>query len=217
MAGLAPFDAVREISDKVIDALSPRSRSKTRKRSGGLEVDEAEVLSVDGMDVVGPNGILAIHKAATLGNHTAIKEYISQGATVDATSGHSMTALHYACSSGNLGAMRVLLYHNADLEALDCCRRTPLLHSVLGNWPDAARLLLDAGADHSACAADSVLESSALHICATKGFPGVARILLDAGADINKKNAHGYTPYAIAQDWGSQEMCDFFAQAGGLR
>lgn len=56
-----------------------------------------------------------------------------------------------------------------------------------------------------------------LHIVAWRGSVPMARILVEGGADLMAKSAGGYTPFAMAQDWGTASMCQFLSELGAGR
>jgi len=58
-----------------------------------------------------------------------------------------MAQLHHAARDGNIPALKVLLEFNPNLNIEDSENRTPLSHCIERNQPEAAQLLIDAGAD----------------------------------------------------------------------
>jgi len=92
-----------------------------------------------------------------------------------------------AASEGNLEKIRSLIADGADVN---CCKEmgngTPLMCAAFRGKPEAVKLLLDLGADHT-------LENKqgqtalfmAVSACNTEGSLKAAQILLEAGADLN--------------------------------
>jgi len=78
---------------------------------------------------------------------------------------------------------------------------------------EAARQLLDAGADANAVSANTMLVQP-LHSAAAGGHREVCRILLAAGADVNATQRDGYAPIHAAAQHGDDELVELFLSAG---
>ena len=81
---------------------------------------------------------------------------------------------------------------------------TPLHLAAFFGHKEAARLLLDAGADLQAISSNS-LRNTALHAATAGGHAGLALMLIDRGADVNVADAGGHTPLHIAAEAGLVE------------
>ena len=79
---------------------------------------------------------------------------------------------------------------------------TPLINACACGSAQAARLLLDAGADPSAAAADG---RTPLHFSAQLGDVDLIRMLLSRGADPEQRDHYGETPLEAAERDGAAE------------
>ena len=127
---------------------------------------------------------LDIFEAAALARAGRVRELLAADRSLaEARSPDGFTALHYPAFFGGTEAA------------------------------DAARALLDAGADVNARSANdfSVLP---LHSAVAGGHAAVAGLLIDAGADVNAKQRHGWTPLHGAAQNGSAETVERLLAAG---
>jgi ankyrin repeat protein len=155
--------------------------------------------------------------AARTGTLEAIKLLAARGADVNASEHlRKQTALMWAAANGRADVVRTLIELHAELDARSATRSlvvntglqagsggynppgqadheeggfTPLLFAARRGGVESARLLLEAGANVNAPAADG---ASPLVIAVHSGNGAVARLLLDNGADPNAAAA-GYT------------------------
>lgn len=91
----------------------------------------------------------AFSKGIIHGHTGVVKMLLSHGAGSDTVGGSKRTALHIACASGKTKpeTIEMLLQEALQMNSLDECRRTPLHDaSRIGNF-NAAKTLLDSGAD----------------------------------------------------------------------
>lgn len=99
----------------------------------------------------------ALPNATRERNHFALRLFLEAGFPIDARGQHQATALHWAAWHGDATAVQLLLQRNAPLELTDRdFNATPLgwaMHGSenswfrdKGNYPETARLLLQAGA-----------------------------------------------------------------------
>ena len=92
---------------------------------------------------------------------------------------------------------------------------TPLHLAAFFGHTDAIRALIDAGADVSAEATNSFVESvQPLHSAAANRDRDCSRLLLDAGADVNARQADGFTPLMEAAQVGDAELAKMYLDAG---
>jgi ankyrin repeat protein len=78
---------------------------------------------------------------------------------------------------------------------------------------EAARWLLDAGAEVDAVSANA-MQVQPLHSAAAGGHHEVCRVLLSAGADVNATQRDSYTPLHAAAQLGDDELIELFLSAG---
>lgn len=90
---------------------------------------------------IGENAVML---AALNGQTQVLKRLIGLGAQVNR---EGWTALHYAATSGHLDTLALLIDHSAYIDAESPNRTTPLMMAARFNHTDAAKLLLQAGAD----------------------------------------------------------------------
>jgi ankyrin repeat protein len=79
--------------------------------------------------------------------------------------------------------------------------------------PEAAKALLEAGADVNAYSTNE-LQVQPLHSAAAGRHIEVCRVLIAAGADINATQRHGWAPLHSAAQHGDVEMVELFLSAG---
>jgi ankyrin repeat protein len=159
-------------------------------------------------NLVPPTGETPLMIAARTGNLEAIKLLIAHGADVNQKeAARGQTALMWAISDGQPQAARLLIEARADLHARTvssrhfvqlCCSEyngdtrgtawvdyggyTPLLFAAREGAVEAARSLLDAGANVNDAGADG---ASALAVAAFSGQSAMAQLLIERGADLN--------------------------------
>lgn len=182
--------------------------------------------NASGMNIVdAAHGLTALHIAARSGDTRQVKEYLQSGANVKVRSASEYTPLACAAMENHAATVQILLAARSDVEATDSCGDTPLIHAVKSASANVVSLLLAAGATPNCCGGDRELDFSPLHIAArssskqstTANALQIAEILLKAGANLHSKNKSGYTPFAIAEDWGSGKCAEFFKSKGGCR
>jgi len=99
--------------------------------------------------------------------------------------------LHSAVVTNNLDLIRQHIKAGTDLNVLEPSHAsTPLITTAALGRPEAAKLLIEAGASIDYQNADG---STALHTAAAFGKTDVAKILIGAGANLNLKNNEGST------------------------
>lgn len=96
---------------------------------------------------------------------------------------------------------------------------TPLHFAAFFGHPEAARLLIQRGADLEARSTNEqfALDASPLHSAAAAGQREVCEILLDAGADVNAVQHGGFTALIDAEQREDQELIDLLLRRGAQR
>jgi ankyrin repeat protein len=189
----------------------------------------------------------ALANAARNGHYDTVKLLLENGASATGVtisnliySARSFTPLHAAAQHGSPEIITLLLSKGAevDLNTKDVIyymnnpdpkkNQTPLCYAVKGGHVEAARLLLDAGADPNTCDANDtspfqlaldandtamatlLIEKkatiepnthkgrTALHLAAMKGNVVILKVLLARGANVLAKDQHNYTPAQLA-------------------
>ena len=105
-----------------------------------------------------------------------------------------------AAAAGDLTAIKKALDEGKKINALEPQSGiTPLGWAALNGKTEAAKLLIEKGADVNARNKDG---ATPLHAAAFLGHLEVAKLLIEKGADINAQNNDGSTPIAVTQvDW----------------
>ncbi len=108
--------------------------------------------------------------------------------------------LWHAARIGDIPAMKRYIAEGADVNAPDDdLNLSPLAWSALHGQTEAARLLIENGADVNM---KDGKESTPLHSAAVFGRAGVAKLLLENGADFQARNDDGATPAdSLHLDW----------------
>ena len=98
--------------------------------------------------------------------------------------------LQRAAADNDAGQIAKLLDRGAELEHRNAEGRTPLVTATKANNIDAARALIEAGADVNA--KDNIDDSAYLYAGA-EGFDGILQLTLEHGADLSSTNRFGGT------------------------
>lgn len=91
---------------------------------------------------------------------------------------------------------------------------TPLHLAAFFGQDDAARLLLEHGADANVVARNESLRVAPLHSAAAGGHAAIVRRLLEAGADPNARQPGGFTPLHSAAQNGDRESAEALLARG---
>jgi uncharacterized protein len=119
-----------------------------------------------------------------------------------------------AAAVGRLPRLRELLAREPALaNAWAADGFFPLGLACFFRQPEAARLLLEAGADPRA-AARNPMRVTALHAVAAARLTEVARLLLDRGAEIDARQQAGYTALHAAAQHGDTELVELLLARG---
>jgi uncharacterized lipoprotein NlpE involved in copper resistance len=120
--------------------------------------------------------------------------------------------LHSAVVTGDLEVIRQHIKAGSDLNVLEPTRAsTPLITAAFLGKTEAAKILIEAGADLNYKNADG---STALHTAAAFGKTEAAKILIDAGADLNYKNNDGSTALHTAAFFCHVEIVQALLEKG---
>ena len=65
--------------------------------------------------------------------------------------------------------------------------------------------------------ATNALGDNALHCVCVWGDIEAARVLVEAGININQKGEHGFTPLAVAEDFGHSGVAELLRSLGAIR
>ncbi len=160
-----------------------------------IEKDSAKVRALiargDDIHAVDGDGATPLHYAAHMAQAEIAKILLERGARVDARNKKGRTPLHEAAGhlhrEGDEAMMSVLLAAGASLETPDNEGMRPLhLAAVAGHY-EAARVLLDRGADiegRTSGPSEAQTGIPAIHFSAYAGKPEVTKLLIARGADV---------------------------------
>lgn len=120
--------------------------------------------------------------------------------------------LHAAIYMRDLEAIKQHIKIGSDLNVLEPYKKsTPLISAAALGEPEAAKMLIDAGADMNRKNLDG---STALHTAIAFGADKVAKVLIDNGADLNLANLEGSTPLHAAAFFCNVEIVKELLEKG---
>jgi len=133
------------------------------------------------------HGATPLMYAAALGSTEAMKLLLDRGADPNARNAFGATALLWA--AGDIEKVRLLLAKGAAVNAASNFGRTPLMIAALHNRSyEIAKLLIDKGADASAC---DKMNFCVLEAAAQGNDTGTVRLVLARGANAKAKDKTG--------------------------
>jgi ankyrin repeat protein len=135
-----------------------------------------------------PTGESPVMTAVYRGHERVVAALFDAGAQID---------VFNAAATGRVRDLRLLLTDPVAAHSVAYDGWTPLHLAAFFGHVDAARLLLDTGADVNAVSANS-LANTPLHAATAGKHTHVAMLLLDHGAKIDTIDAGNYTPLQIA-------------------
>ena len=128
--------------------------------------------------------------------------------TVAETEG-GYTALHVASGKENEASVAYLLKHVPQLlNVADKQGRTPLWYSARDGFIQAARMLLDAGANASTRDKEGI---SPLSSAAAKGHLPIVQLLVERGANVVARDGSGRRPLELAHQEGHDAVVTYLA------
>jgi hypothetical protein len=120
-----------------------------------------------------------------------------------------------AAAFGRVDALqRILAGHPAQANTLSDDGFTALHLAVFAQQEEAARLLIDEGADVDALATSSIAKVRPLGTAAFVRSVPLARLLLDAGADVNGQGDGGFTALDSAKQSGDEKLIRLLLERG---
>lgn len=134
-------------------------------------------------------GKTALHQAVEHRHYEVARLLVSAGADLDVRDKLGDTALHLAVANNDVAMIELLLNAGADPNG-GGRTVTPLSNAALMGFTDAAKLLIDKGADpNHPVDVNGLALASAVY----SKKPELCRLLLDAGAQVNAKDRDGKT------------------------
>jgi uncharacterized protein len=139
-----------------------------------------------------PSGESPLMAAVYRGHHAVVEVLIAAGAEID---------VFAAAATGRVDDLRRGVADPASLTARSYDGWTPLHLAAFFGKLEAARVLLDSGADVVAVSANS-LANTPLHAATAGKHAQLALLLFSRGGDPLARDAGGYTPLEIASQNG---------------
>eukprot|EP00929_Paragymnodinium_shiwhaense_P082401 TRINITY_DN43407_c0_g1_i1.p1 TRINITY_DN43407_c0_g1~~TRINITY_DN43407_c0_g1_i1.p1 ORF type:complete len:355 (+),score=28.54 TRINITY_DN43407_c0_g1_i1:107-1171(+) len=182
-----------------------------------MSVIESRQLADNGSTVVELDGRTEMHKAADEGRVRDVARFLDEGVAVDICTDSQLTPLHIAASQGHADVAQCLLSAGAIVCPRDASGSTPLHFAASYGKGDVVEALLATG--RCEVNAQDSQAMTPLHWAARMAHEEIALALLCARADLNAKSCHspGYTPFAMAEDWGTSSITELLRANGGHR
>jgi uncharacterized protein len=181
-----------------------------------------------------------IFAAIDAGDDERVRELVeSRPELADARDDTGLSAVMRAAYAGKQALVDLLLDRNPQLDVFDTATvgRTRGLEELLAadaelarSWSpdgftalhlaaffgheDAARALLEHGADPNVVARHESLRVAPLHSAAAGAHSSIVQLLLDAGADANARQEGGFTPLHSAAQNGDRESAEALLRHG---
>lgn len=215
-------DKVRLFLDRNVD-VTPAFRGSTAlhftARSTHDSPEIARMLIAAGADINArrANGSTPLNDAAIKGKMATIQVLLAAKANPDLADENGWAPLFSAVQQGNAEMVKSLLAASADVNAVDNEGWTPLHYTVNyhddleHDFPDIARLLIEAGANIDAREEDG---DTPLSIAAMNQKPATFAVLMAAKADPNLAANDGRTPLIYAAEAGNSTMVSALLDAG---
>eukprot|EP01059_Diplonema_ambulator_P036769 TRINITY_DN9345_c0_g1_i1.p1 TRINITY_DN9345_c0_g1~~TRINITY_DN9345_c0_g1_i1.p1 ORF type:complete len:372 (+),score=103.37 TRINITY_DN9345_c0_g1_i1:42-1118(+) len=173
----------------------------------------------------GPDGVTALHMAASVGNITVAKVLLSNGADVNQADDDGLTPLHcvstgYVNERYNVVDMaRLLVEHGADANQKDEEGWAPIHHAACAGLRDIIDVLLEGGADINSTTSEG---ETVMHLTALSGgdmsscvdHAATMRFLISRGADIGSRTLENMTPMHYAATRGHLAAITLLIAAG---
>ncbi|HLE68604.1 MAG TPA: sigma-70 family RNA polymerase sigma factor [Vicinamibacteria bacterium] len=151
------------------------------------------------------------HEAAAIGDTDHVRAILDQRPELlDSFSIEGFTALGLAAHFGHLDTMQLLLDRGADRNVVSRhpIGATPLIAALFGRRVEAARILIEGGADVTTRRGGTGWPRagwSPLHYAAAYGFLDIISLLLERGASVDARDDSGALPLDVAREAGEEE------------
>lgn len=131
--------------------------------------------------------MLAIHQSFTKDDAGIADLLLRGGANAKAVNRYGVNALFLACQNGNAYLVEQLLKSGADPNSAVAENETALMTAARAGALDAAKILLDHGAQIDA--RENWHGETALMFAAAENHPEMVRLLIEHGADLNARSS----------------------------
>src|SRR5262245_34304671 len=170
------------------------------------DVDSAGLLALFGADMNAKNdyGTTPLLLACERGNAAMVEKLLERGANPNVASPMGETPLMHCARTGNLEGVKSLMARKADVSAKDSEeQQTALMWAVAQKHADAAKALIDGGADIHAKSRGGF---TPIMFAARVGAIEAVDVLVAAKADINEVGPVGMTPLVLASASGQTDF-----------
>jgi RNA polymerase sigma factor (sigma-70 family) len=160
------------------------------------------------------------HEAAAIGDRDHVRSILDRNPELlDSFSSEGFTALGLAAHFGHLDTMRLLLNMGADVNVVSRhpIGATPLIAALFGRRVEAARLLIERGADVTIRRGGKAWPRagwSPLHYASAYGFVELVSLLLERGASREALDDSGASPLDVAREAGQGEAARLLSKQG---
>jgi ankyrin repeat protein len=144
------------------------------------------------------DGTSLLHWAIYYDDELLVQNLLALGADASLKNNYGATPLSQAAITGNPGIISRLLAARADPDERSADDQTALMILARTENLDAARVLLDAGADVNAV--ESFRGQAALMWAAAQNRPQMLKLLLDHGADPNARSSPNDWPRQVSAE-----------------
>ena len=161
-----------------------------------------------------------IYEAASIGRTDLVARVLNDDPKLlDSHSPEGFTALALAAHFGHLETLKYLISRGGNVSAVSvhAMQVTPLHAALFGRRVEAARVLIEAGADVTPKRGGTGGPRAgwtALHYCAGLGFAELIELLMERGADVNAVDDEGKTPLEVAIDSDQKEIASLLISRG---
>ncbi|MBM3525346.1 MAG: hypothetical protein FJX57_20555 [Alphaproteobacteria bacterium] len=189
------------------------------------------------VDATNDLGVTPLWVAASARGTATVEALLAGGANPNLAPSSGETPLMLAARMGNIDAIKALVARGADVNAREATRgQTALMWAIADHQPQAARVLVEAGADHRArthvsrrfvqlCCSDYNGDPrdtawvtyggfTPLLFAAREGDVETAKVLLAAGASVNDAGADGASALAVAAFSGQPAVARLLIDSG---
>jgi ankyrin repeat protein len=130
-----------------------------------------------------------------------LEKLLDEGAEITFSDASGLTALHLSAFSGCLNCTNLLITKGVDVNLQPKCY-TPLHCAAFGNTPEAAKMLINNGANITINTNKQNCEESLLHCAVRANAIDCVRLFIIEGADVNSLKPNGTNPIHLAADLG---------------
>ncbi|KAJ6373094.1 hypothetical protein OIU76_027433 [Salix suchowensis] len=154
---------------------------------------------------------LTLCLAAVRGDDLLLHQLLKRGSDPNESDENGRTALHIAASNGNEHCVVLLLEYGVDPNIKDSEGNVALWEALQGNHKSLlSKITWNLLKDIVKYGGDVTLPAScgttALHTAISEGNTEMVKFILDKGADVDKPDLHGWTPRALADHQGQEEI-----------